>query len=184
MAPSVKPALPAAGIAVVCVGGLLTAGLPASALAAALLELSGASGLVDFNAFDGTFCDAFRVALAAFFVALFAGFLADSLALAGRVPALRGFVVFTDCLREAAFRAAGFGDALEDFFGDFLRVFLDIRLPFVAFGGSIIDVAGLIPEGRNQAGCWASLMASEYGYKELDVPPVRSLTAPLGPDGE
>jgi hypothetical protein len=45
-------------------------------------------------------------------------------------------------------------------------------------------IAGLVPEGRNQAGCWASLMASEYGYKELDAPPVRSLTALLGPDDD
>jgi hypothetical protein len=40
----------------------------------------------------------------------------------------------------------------DDGLGDFLRVFLDIRLPFVAFGGSIIGVlrvlsreAGLTP---------------------------------------
>jgi hypothetical protein len=29
---------------------------------------------------------------------------------------------------------------------DFLRVFLDIRLPFVAFGGSIIRVLQVLPE--------------------------------------
>jgi hypothetical protein len=37
-----------------------------------------------------------------------------------------------------AFAAAGFlADVLLDFVEDFLRVFLDIRLPFVAFRGSI-----------------------------------------------
>ena len=40
-----------------------------------------------------------------------------------------------------AFAAAGFAadvllDCGRDFLEDFLRVFLDIRLPFVAFGGS------------------------------------------------
>jgi hypothetical protein len=30
---------------------------------------------------------------------------------------------------------------------DFLRVFLDIRLPFVAFGGSIMDSRGSCPGG-------------------------------------
>jgi hypothetical protein len=83
-------------------------------------------------------------------------------------------------LREAAFREAGLGD----FLGDFLRVFLDIRLPFVAFGGSIKGIAGLALASRNQAVCWASLMVPEYGYKEYDAPPVRSLTALLGPDDE
>jgi Protein of unknown function len=33
---------------------------------------------------------------------------------------------------------------------------------------------------RIRAGRWASLMASEYGYKEFDAPPVRSLTALVG----
>jgi hypothetical protein len=47
-----------------------------------------------------------------------------------------------------------------------------------------MGIAGPALANRNQVGCWASLMASEYGYKELDAPPVRSLTAPLGPDEE
>jgi hypothetical protein len=29
--------------------------------------------------------------------------------------------------------------------GDFLRVFLDIRLPFVAFGGSIMELLRVLP---------------------------------------
>jgi hypothetical protein len=36
----------------------------------------------------------------------------------------------------AAFRAGVLEGALADALEDFLRVFLDIRLPFVAFGGS------------------------------------------------
>jgi hypothetical protein len=45
---------------------------------------------------------------------------------------------------------------------DFLRVFLDIRLPFVAFGGSIIAV---LRASRSRVRRWASLIAREYRYK-------------------
>jgi hypothetical protein len=38
--------------------------------------------------------------------------------------------------------------------------------------------------GRNRAHCWASLMASEYGYKEFDVPSVLSLNVLFGLDDE
>jgi hypothetical protein len=72
----------------------------------------------------------------------------------------------------------------EGVLGDFLRVFLDIRLPFVAFGGSIIGGAARASASRNRADCWASLMGWEYGYKEFDAPPVRSLNVLLGPDDE
>ena len=59
---------------------------------------------------------------------------------------------------------------------DFFRVFLDIRLPFVAFGGSIIRVLQVLSCYAGFAsGRWASLMTPEYGYKEFDAPPVRSL---------
>jgi hypothetical protein len=63
--------------------------------------------------------------LAVFFAALAAGFLADAF-----VPRLE------------AFAGADFpADALRVIRGeDFLRVFLDIRLPFVAFRGSTIRV--------------------------------------------
>jgi hypothetical protein len=114
-----------------------------------------------FNGFDGAFCDAPATAFPAFRVVV----LPDLLAVF--VPGVLGD--FTDwtpaTLREAVL-------------GDFLRVFLDIRLPFVAFGGSTMGIAGL----RNQAGRWASLMAPEYGYREFDAPPVRPLTALAGPD--
>ena len=48
-----------------------------------------------------------------------------------------------------ALAAAGFAEdlALAAVLGDFLRVFLDIRLPFDAFGGSIIGILR-VPSGR------------------------------------
>jgi hypothetical protein len=39
-----------------------------------------------------------------------------------------------------AFEDFAFCGRLDEVLGDFLRDFLDIRLPFVAFGGSIIGV--------------------------------------------
>jgi hypothetical protein len=36
----------------------------------------------------------------------------------------------------------------------------------------------------NRTGGWASLMASGYGYKEFDAPPVPSLNVLFGPDDE
>jgi hypothetical protein len=67
--------------------------------------------------------------------AMFSGclflFLADALAVAGRFFEAAVFADVFDGAR-AAFP--------EDGLGDFLRVFLDIRLPFVAFGGSTIEV--------------------------------------------
>ena len=66
--------------------------------------------------------------------------------------------------------------------GDFLRVFLDIRLPFDAFGGSINGVLRvLLCDLRIRAGCWAILMTSGYGYKDFEASPVRSLKDSLGP---
>ena len=175
LAPSVKPDLAAAGVPVVCDGAFSAAGL--AALTGVVLDFSGAFGPVDFNAFEGAFCDAFRVALAAFV----AGFLADSLALAGAALARCGFADFADCAREAALR----GDAFGGFLGDFLRVFLDIRLPFVAFGGSIM---GLLRVMSSKAGAgsfgWANLVTAGYGGRKFDVISVGSLNDVLGPDDE
>jgi hypothetical protein len=99
-----------------------------------VFDRAGGLGPADFNAFDGAFCDAFGAALAAFRVA----FPADSPALAGRVLPRCDFADFAGFAREATFRDAALAGALGDVLGDFLRVFLDIRLPFVAFGGSIM----------------------------------------------
>jgi hypothetical protein len=54
-----------------------------------------------------------------------------------------------------AFDVAGFAFRAERL-PDFLRVFLDIRLPFVAFRGSIIEVLRQHASGRLPAGRWPS----------------------------
>jgi hypothetical protein len=63
-------------------------------------------------------------------------------------------------------------DALRLVFGadvlsDFLRVFLDIRLPFVAFRGSIIGVLRQTGSIAGQVG-----LAPDYAQKDFDAPPV------------
>ena len=100
--------------------------LAATALGAAIAGESDFSGL--FNFFDGALCDAFAVGVP---VRLFFVFLPDLVAVALRAFEGAAFAGIADRVR-IAFPAAG----LEDF----LRVFLDIRLPFVAFRGSIIGV--------------------------------------------
>jgi hypothetical protein len=57
--------------------------------------------------------------------------------------------VFEWVLGALALAAAGFAEdlALVAVLGDFLRDFLDIRLPFDAFGGSIIGLLR-VPSGR------------------------------------
>jgi hypothetical protein len=73
----------------------------------------------------------------------------------------------------------------EDGLGDFLRVILDIRLPFVAFSRSIIGLLRVLSwRTEIESGCRVSLMAAEDGYKEFDAPPVRSLNVLLKPDNE
>jgi hypothetical protein len=103
--------------------------LAADGFLAAAGESPGADIL---NGFEGALCDALAEAV-----------LPDDLLAA--LPdffaaALRVFAagVLTDVLADLPdlARAAFGGEGL----GDFLRVFLDIRLPFVAFGGSIIGV--------------------------------------------
>jgi hypothetical protein len=121
---------------------------------------------------ERAFCFVGRLVVAvAFFVAFLPGF-----------PALAGPV----CSRGALADFAGAARAVlrDAAFGDFLRVFLDIRLPFVAFDGSIIDIAGLVlgePESDR-------LVGNSYGLgvwlQGFDAPPVRSLIAPLGSNGE
>ena len=81
-------------------------------------------GLGDFNLFDGALCDAFAVALP---VCLFFVLLLVLVAVAPRVFEGAVFADLADWAR-IAFPAEGLKD--------FLRVFLDIRLPFVAFRGS------------------------------------------------
>jgi hypothetical protein len=108
-------------------------------------------------------------------VAFFAAFLPGFPAFAGRDCSRGALADLADAAR-AVLRGAAFGD--------FLRVFLDIRLPFVAFGGSIMDIAGLVL-GEPESG---RLVGNSYGLgvwlQGFDAPSVRSLIPPLGPDGE
>jgi hypothetical protein len=83
-----------------------------------------------FNCFDVALCDAFGEASRGRLPAL----LSDLLAAARRIFEAGVFADLIDRPR------AGLPDGA---WGDFLRVFLDIRLPFVAFGGSIMCYCGV-----------------------------------------
>ena len=135
LAPSAKTALRAAGALAFPTSGLLAALFPVPGFAgavavgfdAAVVPVADAPGPEDFNCFDGALCDVLGLA----FPARLFVFSADVLAVARR-------------FFEGAFLADVFDPARaafpEDALGDFLRVFLDIRLPFVAFGGSTMEV--------------------------------------------
>jgi hypothetical protein len=102
------------------------AGLGFAGVEIAVLRLAAAGRAAEalpagFNGFDGNWCDAFAVAVADRLLGVRAGFF----------TAAKRFLAAGVLLDVAAAFP-------EDVFGDFLRVFLDIRLPFVAFGGSII----------------------------------------------
>ena len=108
--------------------------------------LLGDLGAAPLPAFPDVFDGCKRLFAAAFF--------------AGFVPCAR--LALTGDFRDVAF--AAFRAVFPDVF---LRVFLDIRLPFVAFGGSInSSIAGLVLVSPNRANRWANLMASEYGYQD------------------
>jgi len=147
--------------------GFFTRGFADSAAASTVDSPGGG----DFNFLDGALCDARAAAFPCRLLAV----LADFFAVVLRVLAAGVLADDFDGARVAF---------PEGVLGDFLRVFLDIRLPFVAFGGSIMGIAARASAGRNRADCWASLMGWEYGYKEFDAPPVRSLNVLLGPDDE
>ncbi len=124
-------------------------GFAAVAFAAAVARGAAAARPGGFNGFDGALGAAFGVALPAGLPAFLPG-LPDA---ALRTFAAGVLTAATDLVR-AAFPA---GDL-----GDFLRVFLDIRLPFVAFGGSIIRVLRVVSwQARIESDRWANLMASE-----------------------
>jgi hypothetical protein len=124
--------LRAAGASAFSTSGFLAAGSPAPGFAAVALDpavvlVADTFGPDDFNGFDGALCDVLGVA----FPGCLFFWLADVLAVARRF-----------------FEGAGFADGFDragaafpdEALRDFLRVFLDIRLPFVAFGGSIMEV--------------------------------------------
>jgi hypothetical protein len=114
--------------------GSRAGGLPASGVDAIAFDSAAATRWTDsprpddLNGLDGVLCEALGAArLTDFLLA----FLPDLLAAALRVFEGRVFADLVDWAR---------GALPEDALGDFLRVFLDIRLPFVAFGGSIMGV--------------------------------------------
>ena len=137
LAPSANADLRGAVASAFPTGGFLAGASPASGFAAVAFDpavILGADALGaevlgpgDFNRFDGALCD---VLVIAFPACLFV-FLADLLAVARRFFEGAVFAEVFDGARAAV---------PEDALGDFLRVFLDIRLPFVAFGGSTIEV--------------------------------------------
>ena len=52
-------------------------------------------------------------------------------------------------------------------FPDFLRVFGGIRLPFVAFAGSLTIIAAGFCVHQNPVGGWANLTSAGYGDKRI-----------------
>jgi len=95
-----------------------------------LRDVGGAAEEEDFNRFDAALCD---VPTDPF---LLDDFAALRLTLA---------TLFVDALGDFSP-----GDRLDEVLVDFLRDFLDIRLPFVAFAGSIMRVLrGLAAEGES-----------------------------------
>jgi hypothetical protein len=123
--PSVKAAAALAPI------GFAAGGFAASAFDSVACDADFV-GLGSFNGFDGAVCDVPERAFSAFRVASSSDFMAD----ARRVFEGGFFAAVFDGTR-VAFRA--------DSLGDFFRVFLDIRLPFVAFSGSIMGYCGVLP---------------------------------------
>jgi hypothetical protein len=120
------------GVSAFAANGSIAVWAAVSGLAAVAFDRTGAREgepvkLGDFNGFDAALCEAFDEVLAGRLRVS----LPDLLAFARGIFEDGFFADAIDCPR-----AGLAGDAL----GDFLRVFLDIRLPFVAFGGSIIGV--------------------------------------------
>ena len=100
-----------------------------------LRGFAAAEGEEDFNCFDAALCD---VSLARF---LFDVFAVARLLFAALVLEALEVLARTGCLDEVL--------------GDFLRDFLDIRLPFVAFGRSIMWVLRVLagePESSRRLG--------------------------------
>jgi len=138
MAPSVNVDLAGGDRSVFAAGGLAS-GFGAAGATAGLSFRAGAfddadfAGTGDFNGFDAALCETFErfpsVCLLVFLPALPA---------TGRRAFETGFFADVADFARVASRGAGFED--------FLRVFLDIRLPFVAFAGSIMGLLRVLPQ--------------------------------------
>jgi hypothetical protein len=111
------------------------------------LEASGLEG-TGFDGYGAAFGDAFAVVFGAAFPSCFLVVLAGLLTAALRVlvtAVLADAVDFAlTAFLEAVFPAGALEAVFSDSLEDFLRVFLDIRLPFVAFSGSIIRVLRVV----------------------------------------
>jgi hypothetical protein len=101
-----------------------------AALEVEALGFDAAAGIEDFNRFDAALCDGLAVA----------GFVDFAAAL--RLFALLVFLAFGDFTES---------DRRGGVLGDFLRDFLDIRLPFVAFGGSTIRLLRILSGGSDSS---------------------------------
>jgi len=95
--------------------------------------LAAAAEEGDFNRFDAALCDG-----------PLARFLFDDFAAFGPGLVVLPLEAFAD------FAAVGRRDEV---LGDFLRDFLDIRLPFVAFAGSIFGILR-VPVGEGESSRW------------------------------
>ena len=102
----------------------------------------------DFNRFDAGLCD---VSSARFRFDVFA----DRLGFAALGFALDFFLDFAVAFAFGLepFKDLARTDRLDEVLGDFLRDFLDIRLPFVAFGGSIIRILRVLA-GEPESSRW------------------------------
>ena len=115
-------------------------GWVAGRLAAAVFDVAAARATDSLrpdvlNGFDGALCDAFAEAFPGCLLAPLADFSAAVLRVFADGVFAELAADFLDLAR-AAFPT--------ELLGDFLRVFLDIRLPFVAFGGSIIGIVRML----------------------------------------
>ena len=153
LAPSLRPAGRGAaatgfGAGAWSAGGAPTRGFGADAFDAAATGTTDSLRRVGFNGFDGALCDALAEVLPGFMLAPLTDFLAVALVVFADVvladaPADFFDVFLVESLDMLADLArAGFPTAV---LGEFLRVFLDIRLPFVAFRRSTIRVLRVSP---------------------------------------
>jgi hypothetical protein len=110
-----------------------------------LRGFAAAEGDDDFNSFDAPLCD---VSLARFLFDVFAAARLLFAALVLEALVLEAWGLET---LEVLARAG----CLDEVLGDFLRDFLDIRLPFVAFGRSIIRVLRVLA-GEPESSRWLS----------------------------
>jgi hypothetical protein len=98
------------------------------AFAGAALGFDGVAGIDDVNRFEAALCEGLAFACLGDFAA------------AMRLFALLVFLAFGDFAES---------DRRGGVLGDFLRDFLDIRLPFVAFGGSTIRLLRILSGGSD-----------------------------------